>query len=58
MMFSFTSTCVVLTITDGKDSSGRMTVIDSRGYNVGCNSGGPLPGPRDEERAIRVVEHN
>ena len=59
--FPFGSTCAVLTVTDGTDSNGsHMTVIDSNGYNVNCTGSplAPTPGPRDENRWIRVIEHS
>lgn len=57
------TSCAVVTVTDGTDASnGRhMTVIDSSGYNVGCTTTGanpgPIPGPRAENRTIRLVAH-
>ena len=66
IIVNFGNTCAILAITDGTDNQSgvnygsHMTVIDARGYNVSCSTGaggGPLPGPRDEERAIQLIYH-
>ncbi len=58
MIFSLAGKCVILIVTNGTDLDGgnKMTVIDSKGYNVPCSNGAvPDAGPRVEERAIRLV---
>jgi hypothetical protein len=47
--------CINVTVTNYETGNIR-TMIDSRGYNVGCDSSGnPIPTPRTLERAVRMV---
>jgi hypothetical protein len=60
--------CAYVVVTDGTDASGHLTIIDSRGYNIGdfdvnhnltaCPSTSSANASRIVERALRLTEHN
>lgn len=48
--------CIKMTLYIGTDmNGGHVTVIESRGYNIGDASNCPVNHPRTTERAIRLV---